>query len=68
MEGIERPKRWRRVRLQMKNGETIRGRIKGMEKTNEFHFFLDTEFDENMPVDIRQVEEWIYEDNPQELK
>jgi len=64
MEGIGRPKRWRQVRLKMKNGDTIRGRIKGMEKTNEFHFFLDTEFDKNMPLDIRQVEEWIYEDNP----
>ena len=59
-----RPKRWRHVELRMKSGEIIVGRISALEKSNMNYFFIDTEFERYIPIDIRDVNEWIYGDNP----
>jgi len=48
----------------MKTGEVIFGRISAIEKSNQFFFFMNTEFEKDLPIDIREVKSWNYEDNP----
>jgi len=62
--GDKRPKRRRDVRIQMKDGEIIIERISALEKSNMNYFFIDTEVEKYRCLDIRNIEEWIYEDNP----
>jgi len=64
IEGEGRPKRWREVRIIMKTGEVIFGRISAIEKSNQNFFFMDTKFEKDLPIDIREVKSWNYEDNP----
>jgi len=62
--GDKRPKRRRQVRIEMKDGEIIIGRISALEKSNMDYLFIDTEFEKYRCLDIRNIAEWIYEDNP----
>ena len=64
IEGEGRPKRWRQVSVIMKTGEVIFGRISEIEKSNQFFFFMNNEFEMYLPIDIREVKSWNYEDNP----
>ena len=48
----------------MKDGEVLFGRISALEISNMYFFFIDTEFEKNRCIDIRDVAEWIFEDNP----
>ena len=53
--GDRRPKRWRHVKISMKDGEILFGRISALEKSNMYFFFIDTEFEKNRCIDIRDV-------------
>ena len=59
----ERPKRYRTVELKMKTGEVVRGRVMGKEKTSSNWFFLDDGEDKHRPIDIDDVDEWLYDDD-----
>ena len=57
-----RPKRFREVRLKMNSGGVIEGRVSAVEKCSSNWFFLDTGDDKYWPVDIEEVDKWIYLD------
>jgi len=47
------------VRIEMKDGEIIMGRISALEKSNMDFFFINMEFEKNICLDIRNITEWI---------
>ena len=54
-----RPRRFRQVRLKMKSGEVIVGRVQHVEKTNKDWFFINDGKDKYMPIDMKDVDEWV---------
>jgi len=64
MNGDKRPKRRRIVRIEMKDGEIIIGRISALEKSNMDFFFINTEFEKDRCLDIRNIADWMYNDVP----
>jgi hypothetical protein len=57
-----RPKRFREVRLTMDSGGVIEGRVSAIEKCSSNWFFLDTGDEKYRPINIEEVDEWIYLD------
>ena len=57
-----RPKRFREVRLKMNSGGVIEGRVSAVEKCSSNWFFLDTGDEKYRPIDIEEVDEWLYLD------
>jgi len=57
-----RPKRFREVRLKMDSGGVIEGRVSAVEKCSSNWFFLDTGDEKYRPINIEEVDEWIYLD------
>jgi len=60
----KRPKIWKHVKIEMRNGEIIFGRITAKEKTNMDYFFMDTNNEKNRLIDLRDVADWFYKENP----
>jgi hypothetical protein len=58
-----RPKRWRQVRLTMTSGEVISGRVSAVVKTNHDKFFVDDGETMYIPIDLNNVDEWVYEED-----
>ena len=58
----ERPKRFRLVRLTMKTGEIVRGRVSHIEKTTPNWFFVNDGRQKYRPIDMDTVKEWLYDD------
>jgi len=56
-----RPKRWRQVRLTMKSGEVISGRVSHVEKIDKGWFYVDDGEKMYIPKDLNEVDEWIYD-------
>jgi len=58
-----RPKRWRQVRLTMTSGEVISGRVSAVVKTNQDKFFVDDGETMYIPIDLNDVDEWVYDED-----
>jgi hypothetical protein len=56
-----RPKRFRQVRLTMKSGEVISGRVSAVVKGNQDRFFVDDGETQYIPIDLNEVDEWVYD-------
>jgi hypothetical protein len=59
----ERPKIYRQVRLKMKTGKVITGRVSHVEKKDKDWFFVDDRKKKYVPVDMKRVDEWIYNED-----
>jgi len=57
-----RPKRFREVRLTMDSGGVIEGRVSAVKKCSSNWFFLDMGDEKYRPINIEDVDEWIYLD------
>jgi len=55
-----RPKRFRQVRLTMNTGEVIEGKVSHIEKGTLNWFFVTNKDKKHRPIDIDEVDEWIY--------
>ena len=62
MEIEYRPKRFREVRLTLKSGEVIEGKVSHIEKCSSNWFFMTTGDEKYRPIDIEEVYEWLYLD------
>jgi len=58
-----RPKRFRQVRLTMKSGEVISGRVSHVEKIKKDWFFVDDGETQYIPIDLNNVDEWVYDED-----
>jgi hypothetical protein len=58
-----RPKRFRQVRLTMKSGEVISGRVSHVEKIKKDWFFVDDGETQYIPIDLNEVDEWVYDED-----
>jgi len=58
----ERPKLRRPVRLTLKTGEIVRGKVSHIEKTTRNWFFVNDGKEKYRPIDLTTVEEWLYDD------
>ncbi len=58
-----RPKRYREVRLKMKSGEVIVGRVQHVEKGNKDWFFMNDGKDKYIPIVMNNVDEWVYNED-----
>jgi hypothetical protein len=57
-----RPKRFREVRLKLKSGEVIEGKVSHVEKCSSNWFFVTNKDRKHIPIDIETVDEWLYLD------
>ena len=62
MEIEYRPKRFRMVRLTLKSGEVIEGKVSHIEKCSSNWFFVTNKDEKHRPIDIETVDEWLYLD------
>jgi len=58
-----RPKRYRQVRLTMKSGKVISGRVSHVEKIKKDWFFVDDGETQYIPIDMNEVDEWVYDED-----
>jgi hypothetical protein len=58
-----RPKRFRQVRLTMKSGEVISGRVSHVEKIKKDWFFVDDGETQYIPIDLNEVDYWVYDED-----
>ena len=58
----ERPKWRRQVRLTLKTGEIVQGKVSHIEKTTRNWFFVNDGKDKYRPIDMNTVDEWLYDE------